>query len=196
MARKGKSIRVGVDLDGVLAKHSIGGLWVSLRRLKESLLKKTYSSSYYYPSSSIEKFAWKIINSRRKPFNHKRELTLPILEKNNLELYLVTSRFKFLEKLTFKWLKKYNLDHLFKKIIVNNKDTDPITFKAETVKTLNLDCFIDDDYEVVCHLQEKLNKKVYWINPHSGPTDKKKHKPIVICNNFSEALDKVIKLPN
>lgn len=194
MLAKRKLVKVGVDLDGVVAKHAMRGFWVSLRKLKEFFLKKSHSSNYYYPSTEVEKLGWKVINSARLPFDKKGKDIKIFLKENRLELYLITSRFKFLEKLTYLWLKKYRLDHLFTKVIINNKNQNPLIFKLNTVKKLNLDCLIDDDFEVIQYLKDRTDKKLFWVNIHYDPQGVKKFNPAIVCKDFTQALEEIIKI--
>lgn len=168
--------QIGVDLDGVVARHSLGGFWVVLRKLKERMLKTTHSQKWYYPSTFLEKFAWKIINQLRVPFTDKNNFLAFLARENKAEFYLVTSRFEFLENLTQNWLKKYHLDQYFTKILINNKDINPLIFKAKTINDRALDFFIDDDLEVIDYLKKNTKTKLFWVIPgHKNKRDNNHH---------------------
>jgi len=184
-------IKIGVDLDGVIARHSLGGFWVILRKLKERLLKTTHSQKWYYPSTFLEKFAWKVINWLRIPFADKDGFFASLAGGNKAKFYLVTSRFKFLEKLTADWLKKYHLDQYFAEVLINNKDINPLIFKTEIIKERGLDFFIDDDLEVIDYLKKNIGAKLFWVV--AGHKDKKdnNHHDVGSGDDFTDILRKL-----
>lgn len=183
--------RIGVDLDGVIARHSLGGFWVVLRKVKERILKTTHSQKWYYPNTFLEKLAWRIINWLRVPFADKGGFFASLAKENKARFYLVTSRFKFLEKSTADWLKKYHLDKYFAEVLINNKDIDPLIFKAKTINDRGLDFFIDDDLDVIDYLKKNTNAKLFWVVP--GHKDKKdnNHHDVESGDDFTDTLRKI-----
>lgn len=180
------TVRVGCDLDGVVAKHSLSGFWVKVRLLKEKLLKKTHTKAYYYPQTKIEQAAWKVINWFRVP-DKKGIARLEDLRKKGYRFFLITSRFKFNEPSTQEWLKKYRLFSLFDKVIINVRDKSPSDFKVDAIAREKIDCFIDDDLEVLLAL-EKTRAKLYWVVPgHRSHLENHRQK-IRSCHSFAEAL--------
>ncbi len=222
------SIRIGFDLDGVIAAHPFGGLFLALRKIKERWLFKSHDPHYYYPETAVEKYIWKLINGFRPPTKNARELLKFISKpptvdrhaglvrqladgsrgdgfrlspqasrlgrndtKNNCEVYLVTTRFGFLEELTTSWLKKYNLYHFFRQVIINRDDFEPNEFKVKTVKELGLDYFVDDDLETLNILSKNTETKLIWLcPPHVNPAINK-NPEIVSCDNLSSIYSSI-----
>ena len=189
--KRRKIIRVGIDMDGVLARHSVGGFWVWVRKVKENLLKKSNCSSYYYPTSWIERFTWKIINERKKPFSTNIRILQRMKNDGNFRFFLVTGRFKFMEEQTRNWLAKYKLDSVFEKILINIPDIDPMTFKKKTIEKYDLDVYIEDDLEIINFLKGKTKTKYLWVVPHYRHESENKDEDVVVCKNLSEALKKI-----
>lgn len=152
--------RIGFDLDGVIAQHVLAGFWFKLRKLKEKILRKSHDQTYYYPKSSLERLAWRFIDWGRPPLQEKKEFCR-LAKKRNFEFYLITGRFRFLEKLTRQWLKKYGLADCFQEIVINVQDQDPMKFKLAKIKSLKLDYFIDDEEEVVNFLRQQTSAKIF-----------------------------------
>lgn len=190
MAKK-KMVRIGVDLDGVIARHSLGGFWVWLRKTKEKILKGASISNYYYPSTIFERLGWKIIDWIRKPLVDRDGLFASLAKKGEIQFYLVTSRFKFLEKLTKKWLEKHNIDSYFHRVLINIDNLDPFEFKIRMIKELDLDFFIDDDLEVIDYLKEKTKTKLYWVVPGHKKKSDNHDSRVETCGDFLEALRKI-----
>jgi len=157
-----KVIRVGVDLDGVIAQHSLGGFWFKLRKFKERVLRRTHSPSYYFPETFVERNAWIIIDWLRQPFK-ERNLLLSLAKDKKIKFYLITGRFKFLERLTIKWLKRNKLFNCFEKVLINTDNLEPTKFKAQKINQLDLNFFIDDDLDTILALKKKTPAKLYWL---------------------------------
>lgn len=152
--------RIGFDLDGVIARHTLGGFWFWARRLKEKILKKSHQQDYYYPKNPLEKITWLIINWCRPALKEKKAFC-NLAKKGKFKFYLVTGRFRFLEKLTRRWLKKHGLADCFQEIAINVQDQDPLKFKLAKIRSLKLDYFIDDEEEVVNFLRQQTSVKIF-----------------------------------
>ena len=190
--RKKEAIKIGVDLDGVIACHLWGGFWVKLRKFKEKILKKANFSSYYYPVTFLERWGWKLINWSRKPFVDQSGL-FPLLAKGKgYRFYLITSRFKFLKELTEVGLKRYHFDGHFEQILINHQNLNPFVFKLQTIKQLKLDFFIDDDFELIEYLRLRTTTKFYWVS--FDHQERVSPPQVTVCRDFTEALRKIFKL--
>jgi len=184
-----KETNIGCDLDGVVAKHSLGGLWVKIRILKEKILKKTKNKDYYYPKTKLEQTVWKLINWLRVPDEEGLGL-LQKLKNENFTFYMITSRLKFNYPLTIKWLKKYKILSLFEEAFVNIGDENPVGFKLKVVEEKKIDCFIDDDLEVLIKLcQTKAN--LFWVVPGHRNGKENHEGRITACRSFADALEKI-----
>lgn len=180
--------KIGLDLDGIIAQHSLGGFWYKLRKFKERVLKKTHSPSYYFPKSFVEKNAWIIIDWFRQPFK-ERNLLLSLAKDKKIKFYLITGRFKFLERLTIKWLKKYKLFDCFEKVLINTENLEPTEFKAQKIKQLDLDFFIDDDLETILALKKKSPAKLYWLM--AVETKKTDNPKVTSVGSLTEVLQQI-----
>lgn len=99
-------------------------------------------------------------------------------------LFLISSRYGFLEKLTLSLLKRYSLTQLFKDILLNTKDEQPHKFKEAVIKRLEIQLYIDDDLDLLKYLQSHNQKiKLLWYNPNRGLRD---HDGIVAITEFSQ----------
>jgi len=188
MKRK-REIRVGVDLDGVVAKQSFGGFWIKLRILKEKFLKKIDSQTYYYPKTKLEQLAWLLINWYRVPDNDGLFL-LKSLENRGFCFYLISSRLNFNCPSTIRWLEKYKLIPFFKEVLLNYQDQNPIAFKQEKVRDKKIDFFVDDDLEVLEALCS-TDAKLFWVVPGHRQGKENHQGKIKNCQSLKEALEKI-----
>jgi len=92
------------------------------------------------------------------------------LSKKNYELYLISSRFNFLEKQTLMRMHQLGLDLLFEKMYFNFENAQPHLFKEEILKKLQLDLYVDDDIHLLKYIAVNNKKtKFFWL--HAGPTN-------------------------
>lgn len=100
-----------------------------------------------------------------RPPIYKNLTFLRGLDKNRNNLYLISSRFKFLEGITRKLVKKYKLDALFDGLYFNFENRQPHEFKNDIIKKLQLDIYVDDDLSLL-HYVAKHNQgtKFFWLN--------------------------------
>ncbi len=81
-------------------------------------------------------------------------------------LYLISSRYKFLEKITHKLLRRYHLADVFSSVNLNTKNEQPHLFKEKAIKRLKINLYIDDDLDLLKHLHKTCPKtKFFWYNP-------------------------------
>jgi hypothetical protein len=86
------------------------------------------------------------------------------------QLYLISSRFKFLEPETTQLVKKYHLDNIFNKLYFNYDNKQPHEFKNEVLQKLNLDIFVDDDLSLVRYVAKDNPKtKFFWLDDRVKP---------------------------
>jgi hypothetical protein len=100
----------------------------------------------------------------RPPIKENLEFLKNISKKNN-KLYLISSRYKFLEPETTRLIKKYQLDKTFDKMFFNFDNKQPHLFKEAILKKLQLDLYIDDDLSLLKHVAKSNPKtKFFWLN--------------------------------
>jgi len=154
---------VTIDLDGVIAKHPLQNLLVSIRKTKEKLQRKRGVKKFYYPKSNLEQALWILLNRMKKTDKDDIE-ALKKLKQKDIQLILVSNRFKFLETETTNWLKKNNLGGFFDKIYLNTKNIDLNEFKCQIIKKLKANYHIDDEEEICRHLYHNNNNlKIFLI---------------------------------
>jgi hypothetical protein len=96
------------------------------------------------------------------------------ISKREHKLFLISSRFKFLEGTTQRLIKKYELDKVFDGLYFNFANEQPHLFKDRIISKLNLDLYIDDDLSLLRHVaRNNARTKFFWLTPqiekHSLP---------------------------
>ena len=163
-------IKVGFDLDGVLLYNPARLFRPVTMGLKSILPKKTSNKvHFYYPKTPFEQFIWHVVHWSSL-FAAEGIKDIHTLSTNNMiEPYIVTSRYDCLKKDFDRWLKTLNKDNHFKGTFHNVKNLQPHVFKAEKIKELGLDFFVEDNWDIVQHINKNTKTKTLWI---SNPLDK------------------------
>lgn len=93
---------------------------------------------------------------------------LKSIAKDKNKLYLISSRYKFLEKATDALAKKYKLNKIFDEMHFNFLNEQPHVFKDRIIKKLKLDYYIDDDLSLLNYVAKKNPKvKFFWLTDRS-----------------------------
>ncbi|MFA6081520.1 MAG: hypothetical protein WC741_03885 [Patescibacteria group bacterium] len=161
-----KVLKVGFDLDGVILYNPIRFIRPIAKLFKpiKSLLLKQNLDSFYFPKSKLEQFLFRLLHKTSfKPdsalFNIKQ-----LVKNKRIKAYIVTGRYGFLKSDYETWLKKINAKKIFEKCYQNTDDLQPNKFKEKMIKKLDLDIYIEDNWDIVEKLKIKNKKlKIFWI---------------------------------
>jgi hypothetical protein len=104
-----------------------------------------------------------------RPTIKKNIRFLQSISKSKHKLYLISSRFSFLEKPTSKLMEKQGFDKIFDGMYFNFQNKQPHEFKDEVLQKLHIDLYVDDDLSLLKHVAKKnKNTKFFWLNPKKG----------------------------
>jgi hypothetical protein len=96
---------------------------------------------------------------------------LRVFPKDKNKLYLISSRFKFLQSQTNRIIKKYNFPNIFDEMYFNFANEQPHLFKNRVIKNLKLDYYIDDDLSLLNYVaRDNYRTKFFWLTNQSGKT--------------------------
>lgn len=180
-------MKIGFDLDKVLIDYPpFIPDWLIDRLYKEKangLLRYRMPSK---PEQVIRQLSH--LPYLRPPMKKNIEF-LKTIPQNQHELYLISSRFKFLENRTRDLVKKYRFDDLFTEMYFNYENKQPHLFKNEMLKNLQLDMYIDDDLPLLSYVsKDNRATKLFWL------TNERNHKsvtpPIFAIDRLSCILEK------
>lgn len=173
-----KKIRIGFDLDGVILDNPSRIFRSLISRSKKAHLFPRKELEFYHPSSSFERLLWSMVHkSSYKLANGFTDLEKLVLAHKNLELYIVSARFSCLGKDTAKWKRIVNRNKIFTEIYFNDHDEQPHFFKKRMLEKLNLDYFIEDNWDVASYLANNQKKaQVWWLSNFLDRTINYPHK--------------------
>lgn len=101
--------------------------------------------------------------------------------------YIISSRFSFLEGLTYKWLEKYSLRSCFSAIYLNTRNLQPHIFKEKMLEVIPVEKFIDDDLDTLLYLASKFKKiRFYWYTETKNKRSNTSN--ITVINNLGTIL--------
>lgn len=161
---KKQIIKVGFDLDGVLLYNPARIYRPIIAGIKKYILKRD-TSKFYYPKNKIEQAIWYFLHkSSVWPAPAVNEL-LKLIKKNKIKAFIISGRYESLKADFKQWIKKIDHDHLFAGYYYNNNNEQPHLFKEKIIKKLNLDIYVEDNWDIVNYLanKTKLKTKIFWI---------------------------------
>lgn len=155
-------MRIGFDLDKVFIDYPP----LIPDQLIDRLYRRATASGLCYriparPEQALRRFTH--LTLFRPPI-HKNLSFLQSLSKKQHQLYLISSRFSFLETATTVLIKKYQFDTIFDGMYFNYDNNQPHLFKNDTIKKLKLHSYVDDDLALLSFLSlENKDTKLYWL---------------------------------
>ena len=162
-----KILKVGFDLDGVILYNPARILRPIIAIVKRVILHKK-GLEFYYPRSNWEKLLW-------RAFHWSSFITAPglsdlvdLAKSGKIEAYIVTARFDYLKDDFHSWIKKINGNKFLKGYYHNVNNEQPHLFKEKMIKRLNLDIFVEDNWDIVDYLNSCVDNKnkrtmIMWI---------------------------------
>lgn len=156
---KEKTLKVGFDLDGVLLYNParIARPVITLMK-KKKVITNREQLEFYVPKPGFEQFFWELLHKSSVCLAPGFEQIAELKKAKIIEPYLITGRFAHLQKNYDKWRKKMNADQLFIKSYMNSNDEQPHLFKEKLIRELELDYFIEDNWDIVQYLDQRFAK--------------------------------------
>ncbi len=159
-------MKIGFDLDGIFVDKPP----VVPRSFLDWLYRGTQHNgpTYRFPKTRLERAVrhWSHIYYFRPAIKKNIDFVHHFSLHPHHQFYLVTSRYDFLEKATYKLLNRYQLITPFQSININKENDQPHLYKEKMIKKLKLDLLVDDDLKLLKYLSEKYPKvTLLWYNP-------------------------------
>jgi hypothetical protein len=166
---KNKVLKVGFDLDGVLLYNPARIFRPIIYFIKKYILKRK-TNQFYYPKNKLEQLIWLFLHkSSLFPAPEVKEIKQLIKEKK-IKAYVISARYESLKEDFLFWKKKIDPENLFSSWYYNEKNNQPHLYKEKMIKKLNLDIFVEDNWDIAKYLKTQNSKlktekktKIFWI---------------------------------
>jgi len=160
-------MKIGFDLDKIFIDFPP---FVPDRLIEKLYRKKTNGELLYRIPSRPEQLLRRISHLPfLRPGIYENITYLKGISKEKHKLYLISSRFGFLEERTKKLIETYKFESIFDKMFFNFTNKQPHEFKDDILQKLHLDIYVDDDFHLLKYVA-KRNKRTrfYWLTGGSG----------------------------
>lgn len=158
-----KKLKVGFDMDGVILYNPARLVRPLISHLKDVGLIKRKRMQFFRPRPGWQTLMWRLFHKSSVFPAPGLETLRELVKKGEIEAYLITGRFSELKSDYQHWMKKIKADEIFKECFINDQNEQPHLFKERMAKELNLDVFIEDNWDIVNYLRKKLTLKVCWV---------------------------------
>lgn len=183
---------IGFDLDKVFINTPP---FVPASLIQKIYKKKTNGELLYRIPAKPEQVFRRIthIEPLRPPIS-KNLKVLRSIPKDKNKLYLISSRYQFLQGATDNLIKKYKLDTIFDTLYFNYHNQQPHIFKNEILKKLHLDIYIDDDLSLLQYVaKDNPDTTMYWLKTGAQKDYLKLHpvlkKNVIPIDNLKEIFN-------
>ena len=159
---KRQPLRVGFDLDGVLLYNPARIARPVIVFLKKLFIPKE-QNKFHLPKNKLQKLLWFILHKSSFTISAGYNDLKQLVNEGRIETFIVSGRYDSLKTDFNAWLNKLEAKKYFKSCHYNRVDEQPNLFKEKIIKKLNLDIFIEDNWDIVRHLSKKTDAKIFWI---------------------------------
>jgi hypothetical protein len=157
-----RKLRIGLDFDGVVAYNPLRVVRGPITAVKRRFLKKK-TTEFYIPKNPLMRFLFWIPHQFSVLPGPGLDDLKRLVDAGEAEAYIVSGRYGYLDADIPRWLKTHGFAGIFREVIANERDEQPHLFKERTLKRLNLDYFVEDNFDIVEHLSARLPTKILWI---------------------------------
>jgi uncharacterized HAD superfamily protein len=166
-----KPLRVGFDLDGVVLYNPARTARPIVAVFKRNILRKK-KTLFYVPKSGFAKYIWLLLHqSSFVPAKGLKDIK-KLIEAGKIEPFIITGRYASLVGDFEKWTKRLEKEYGFTSFFFNKGNEQPHLFKKRMMKEMNLDIFIEDNWDIVRMIKGSTGApktKIFWI---TNPIDK------------------------
>lgn len=160
-------LKVGFDMDGVILYNPFRIARAPLDFINR-LTSRKEALSFFYPRSPYTKMLWRLVHLSSLFVAPGYEDVKRLIDGQKMEGYIVTARYNFLRDDFEKWLIKLKAHNQMVASFHNENDEQPHLYKERMIEKLELDVFIEDNWDIVSHLNKRFAKKkkrpvILWI---------------------------------
>lgn len=190
---KSEKLKIGFDFDGVIAYNPLRIIRPLMSFLKLKKIVKRDQLVFFQPKNNFQELCWWLAHQSSFVPNSGLDLLRGKVESRKIEAHLLTGRTPSLKKDLFFKLRLFKVLNLFKTISITNLNEQPHLFKARMIKQLNLDFFIEDNYDIVCYLSKPSCKtKIIWLTNSLDKHIQYQYKYLSLPEALSDILTKKI----
>lgn len=153
---------MGLDFDGVVAYNPFRIIRAPITTFKRKVLLDK-RLKFFIPKNEWQIFLWKLLHESSVFPAEGTELLKEMVKNKEIEVYLITARYKCLNQNLDKWLVKHDLKRLFTQIYANINDEQPHEFKKRIITEKRCDFYVEDNLDIVSFLDRNSTIPVLWI---------------------------------
>ena len=164
---QGPSLKVAFDLDGVLLDNPTRSGRGLISFTKKAHLLSRKQLEFYHPHSPLTEGLWRVLHWTSFRVDRAFPQLVKLVKEQRLEAYIVSGRFACLNANTQHWLKKMQAQQVFKGVYINDQDQQPHLFKEKMIKQLQVDYFVEDNWDIARHLASQLKagpQRILWVS--------------------------------
>jgi len=158
-------LKVGFDFDGVILYNPARVLRPFLGYLRGK--KKVNGSEklvFYHPKKTIQRWFWWLAH-QSSLFPAKGLEEIKILQKEGkLTAYVITGRSTFLKSDFNRRLHSLGGSDFITESFITESDEQPHEFKAKIINQLQLDCYVEDNWNIAQYLSKHTKARIFWIS--------------------------------
>lgn len=162
---KNKLLRVGFDFDGVVLYNPARVLRPFLGYLRGKK-KKNGSTQlvFYHPKKKLERWFWWLAHQSSLFPAEGLQVVRQLVASKQMETYIITGRSTFLKADFENRLRSIRAKQFVKDYFISESNEQPHEFKAKMINQLQLDCYVEDNWNIAQYLVNNTKARIFWIS--------------------------------
>lgn len=158
-------IKIGLDLDGVILYNPARIVRPLIAVWKHFMSPRQKTLTFYYPKTRFEQYIWKFLHKTSLFIAPGFREILQMAHNKEIKLYIITARYVFMGHDFKQWVKTVDKKNALSGAYYNEKNEQPHLYKQRMISSLQLDYYVEDNWDIVNHLQNtaKQGVKIFWV---------------------------------
>ncbi len=166
-----RPLRVGFDFDGVVLFNPARTLrpFISLLKAKQVGVKRKHLE-FFHPQTKFSQTMWWVAHQTSLLPADGLSLLRRMVDDHQVEAHVITGRNAYLKPDLLWKLRVFGLAPIFSSVqITADPKEQPHLFKEKIIKSLKLDVFVEDNWDIVTYLVSVFDQKdpgqprILWI---------------------------------
>ncbi len=161
-----KVLRVGFDFDGVIMYNPARVIRPFMAFLKLKKVVKRQNLHFYKPKQRLMQLMWWLAHQSSLFPARGLQRIKTLVQQDKMRAFVITGRFSMLKKdLQYK-LTQLGAQTMFTKCYITANDEQPHLYKAKMIKNLQLDVYVEDNWDIVQYLDEQVGDRctIIWLS--------------------------------
>lgn len=156
-------LKIGFDFDGVILYNPARIIRPMMAYLKLKRVVKRHQLVFFVPKTKTQRSIWWLAHQSSLFPAPGLDQLKALVASGQVEAHLLTGRYPELAADVHRKLRLFGLADVFTQVHTMTTIQQPHLFKEAKIKELQLDLFVEDNYDIAAYLTGVVETQIYWL---------------------------------